>query len=94
MARMAGKQCRIDADISVKREILDRSGEDRREIGEFLERLQVNPLPAGIQQTEKGAYSFRLPCGIFVVWEIVGDLLHLALHGPDESILVRILGAG
>jgi len=31
---------------------------------------------------------------LFVAWEIIGDLLRLVLEGPDETILVRILGVG
>jgi hypothetical protein len=42
----------------------------------------------------KGAFYLQLPCGIFVGWEIVGDLFHLVLHGPDDTCLVRILGVG
>jgi hypothetical protein len=33
-----------------------------------------------------------LPCGFHVTWEIVGNLLPLALTGKATGLLVRILG--
>jgi hypothetical protein len=89
-----GKPCRIDADAAVKQEILSCRKEVRQEIGAFLEKLQWDPLPAG--RSAKGANSFymQLPCGIFVVWEVIGNLLHIALHGSSDATLVRILGVG
>jgi len=92
MAGMAGKLCLIDADTTVKRDILECSPEVRREIGEFLERLQCDPLPPERKEQNKSTFYVQLPCGVFVVWEIVGDLLHLVLRGPDDTILVRIVG--
>ncbi|MGA9060952.1 MAG: hypothetical protein WB341_04705 [Terracidiphilus sp.] len=91
---MTRKVCKIDAAPEVEQEILDCSVEVRQQIGDFLVRLQENPLPKGRQENDKGAYSFQLPCGIFVGWEIIGDPLHLVFRGPDETILVRILGVG
>ena len=91
---MAHNLCRMDADTAVKRDILECSAEVRQEIGEFLESLQGNPLPIGRKPMGKERFYIQLPCGIFVGWEIVGDLLHAVLHGPDDTILVRILGVG
>jgi hypothetical protein len=91
---MARKQCKIDAEADVKRDILECSAEVREEIGGFLESLQGDPLPRERSPMGTGAFYLQLPCGVFVGWEIVGDLLHLVLHGPDETYLVRILGVG
>jgi hypothetical protein len=92
MAGMAAKLCLIDADTAVKRDILECSEEVRREIGEFLERLQCDPLLPERKEKNESTFYVQLPCGVFVVWEIVGDLLHLVLHGADDTILVRIVG--
>jgi hypothetical protein len=94
MAGMARNQCLIDADSAVKRNILECSAEVRQEIGGFLERLQGDLLPKERKPMGKGAFYIQLPCGIFVGWEIIGDLLHAVLHGPDDAILVRIVGVG
>jgi hypothetical protein len=94
MIRMSRKLCTIDASTEVKQDILDCGDEVRRQVGEFLESLQWDPLPKGRQPRGEGAFGIQLRCGIFVAWEIIGDLLHLALKGPDETILVRILGVG
>jgi len=94
MAGMARDLCLIDADSAVKRDILECSAEVRREIGGFLESLQGDPLPRERKPMGKGAFYLQLPCGIFVGWEIVGDLFHLVLHGPDDTCLVRVLGVG
>jgi hypothetical protein len=94
MARMPRKPCLVDADPEVKQEILDCRHAVRQEIGEFLYSLQFDPLPEGRVEKARGAFYKQLPCGIFVVWEIVGDLLDIALHGPDEKTLVRIIGVG
>jgi len=91
---MSRKLCRVDASTEVKQEILDCSGQVFQEVGAFLESLQSDPLPEGRQERGRGAFGIKLHCGIFVAWEIVGDLLHLTLEGPDETILVRILGVG
>jgi len=92
--RTAGKPCRIDADAAVKQEILNCRDEVRQQIGQFLETLQWDPLPAGRRTKGKKSFYIQLPCGIFVAWEVIGDLLHIVLHGPGESVLVRILGVG
>ena len=94
MAGMAGKLCLIDADTTVKRDILECSPEVRREIGDFLEHLQADPLPLDRKPMNKGAFYIQLPCGIYIGWEIVGDPLHLVFRGPDDTILVRIVGVG
>jgi hypothetical protein len=103
MARMAirrkrtrkrGIACQIDADAAVEEEILNCRQDVRQQIGEFLEELQWNPLPAGRKAKTENSFYIQLPCGIFVGWEVIGDLLHIALHGPDENALVRILGIG
>lgn len=94
MAGMARNLCRIDADTDVKREILACSDKVRHQIGEFLESLQQDPLPAQRRPKDEGAFYIQLSCGVFILWEVVGDLLHLVYHGPDESILVRILAVG
>lgn len=94
MARMIRPICKIDAATEVKKEILECSAAVRQEIGDFLESLQEDPLPAGRGRKPDGTFYLQLPCGVFVGWEIAGDFLHLVLHGPDESILVRILGIG
>jgi len=94
MTGMAGNLCRMDADTEVKRQILECSDAVRREIGEFLESLQSDPLPAGRKTKDKGAFYIQLPCGVFVIWEVIGDLLHIVLRGPDDTILIRILDVG
>ncbi len=92
--RNRGNPCQIDADAAVEEEILNCREEVRQQIGEFLDGLQWNPLPEGRNAKSKDSFYIQLPCGIFVGWQVIGDLLHIALHGPDDSMLVRILGVG
>jgi len=103
MARMAnrhqrtrnrGNPCQIDADPSVEEEILNCREDVIQQIGEFLERLQWNPLPVGRKAKSGNSFYMQLPCGVFVAWEIIGDPLHLVFHGPGDNIMVRILGVG
>jgi hypothetical protein len=87
---------RVQVDHELQEEILDLDANARREIGDFLLSLQEDPLPRERQALSRristAAYYVQLPCGFYVSWEIVGNLLPLALTGKVEGLLVRILG--
>ncbi len=87
---------RVQVDHELQEEILDLDASARREIGDFLVGLQEDPLPRERQRlarkTSTPAFFVRLPCGFYVSWEIVGNLLSLALTGKPKGLLVRILG--
>jgi hypothetical protein len=84
--------CKVEVDIAVKADILDCDAAARREIGDFLLTLQNNPLPEGRKEMGSAAFHIQLPCGIHVSWEILGNILRLALTGQTKGVLVRILG--
>jgi hypothetical protein len=87
---------RVQVDNQLQEEILDLDANARRQIGDFLLALQEDPLPSERQALARKisaqAYFVQLPCGFYVSWEIVGNLLHLALTGNAKGLLVRILG--
>jgi hypothetical protein len=87
---------RVQVDHELQEEILDLDAYARRQIGDFLLALQDDPLPQDRQALARKisipAYFVQLPCGFYVSWEIVGDLLPLALTGKTKALLVRILG--
>jgi hypothetical protein len=86
----------VQVDHELQELILDLDATARRQIGEFLLALQEDPLPEKRQDlARKGnvpAYFVQLPSGFHVSWEIVGDMLPLALTGKTRGLLVRILG--
>jgi mRNA-degrading endonuclease RelE of RelBE toxin-antitoxin system len=88
--------CRVQVDHELQEEILDFDAYARRQIGDFLLALQDDPLPkerqALARRINAPAYFVRLPCGFYVSWEIVGNMLRLALTGKAEGLLVRVLG--
>lgn len=88
--------CRVQVDHELEEEILDLDPHARRQIGDFLVALQNDPLPQERQTLARKislpAYFIQLPCGFYVSWEIVGDVLSLALTGKSKAVLVRILG--
>jgi hypothetical protein len=88
--------CRVQVDRELQEGILDLDGVARRQIGTFLLALQEDPLPEERQDlARKGnipAYFVQLECGFHVTWEVVGDMLPLALTGKVRGLLVRILG--
>jgi hypothetical protein len=87
--------CRVQVDHELQEGILDLDATARRQIGEFLLALQEDPLPEERQALVRItpiAYFVQLPCGFYVSWEIVGDMLSLALTGKTDGVLVRILG--
>jgi hypothetical protein len=88
--------CRVQVDHELQEGILDLDATARRQIGDFLLALQEDPLPRERQplarKTTTPAYFIQLPCGFHVSWEIVGNLLPLALTGKAKGLLVRILG--
>ena len=88
--------CRVQVDRELQEEILDFDESARRQVGDFLLALQNDPLPKERQALARGidasVYFVQLPCGFYVSWEIVGNLLRLALTGKAEELLVRILG--
>jgi len=86
--------CKVDVSVEVKSDILDCDADARREIGNFLLKLQDNPLPKGRRELGIAYFSFRLPCGYHVFWEVFGDLIKLALRGETRGISIRILGVG
>jgi len=86
--------CKVDVDTAVKTDILDCGPVARRQIGKFLLELQDNPLPKNRREMDRSAFYYRLRCGYYVVWEVLGDLMKLALTGDTKQIAVRILGVG
>ena len=88
--------CKLEVAIEVRQDILDCEAAGRRGIGEFLIALQEDPLPEVRNQLGYAKYGSafyaQLPCGFYVSWEIIGDLLHMATTGQTKEILVRILG--
>jgi hypothetical protein len=84
--------CQIQIDSGVQRDILDLRPDARREVGEFLLRLQDDPLPAGHSEMSAGAFYQKLPCGYWISWEVLGDLMGLALKGATQGLTVRVLG--
>jgi hypothetical protein len=86
----------VQVDHELQEAILDLDAFARRQIGDFLVALQADPLPEERQDlARKGnipAYFVQLPCGFHVTWQIVGDLLPLALSGKTDGLLVRIVG--
>jgi hypothetical protein len=84
--------CKVEVDMAVKADILDCDAATRREIGDFLLALQDNPLPEGRKEMGSAAFHIQLPCGVHVSWEVLGNILRLALTGQTKGILVRILG--
>jgi hypothetical protein len=85
--------CKVDVDTAVKADILDCGRGVRRQIGEFLLQLQDDPLPEGRVNMD-GAFFYLLPCGFFVSWEVLGDVMKFALSGDRNRISDRILGVG
>jgi hypothetical protein len=87
---------RVQVDHGLQEEILDLDANARREIGDFLLSLQKDPLPRERQALSRkigtAVYYVQLPCGFYVSWEVVGNMLPLALTGKVEGLLVRILG--
>jgi|HubBroStandDraft_1064217.scaffolds.fasta_scaffold181074_2 hypothetical protein len=87
---------RVQVDQELQEEILDLDANARREIGDFLLSLQEDPLPSERQALSRrlsaAAYYVQLPSGFYVSWEMVGNLLPLALTGKVDGLLVRILG--
>jgi len=86
--------CQVDVDTAVKSDILDCDAEARRQIGDFLLLLQKNPLPEKRHPMSGASFYAPLPCGYFVSWEILGDVLAFALTGSTKGCMVRILGVG
>jgi hypothetical protein len=88
--------CKVQVDHELEEEILDLDGYTRQQIGDFLVALQNDPLlqerHALADQLDPPAYFVQLQCGFYVSWEIIGDLLSMALTGKTKAVLVRILG--
>jgi hypothetical protein len=88
--------CQLDVATELKQDILACNAAARRQIGDFLMALQENPLPADRHKLGRAkddfAFYVQLPCGFYVSWEIIGDLMHLVLTGETRGLLVRILG--
>lgn len=88
--------CKVQVDREQQEVILDLDETSRRQIGDFLLELQEDPLPKERQnlarKTNVPAFFVQLPCGFHVTWQIVGDMLSLALTGKTDGLLVRILG--
>lgn len=90
--------CTLDVDRRLKGDILHASSAVRDEIGKDLLALQENPVPADRKDLGRpNGYFHRLPCGVYVSWELIGDerdIVSLILTGICRGITVRVLGAG
>jgi hypothetical protein len=87
--------CQIHVEVEVQADILGLSANARREIGEFLLRLQDDPLPAErieLAPRPPGAFFQALSCGYWISWEILGDPMRFALKGETEGLIVRVPG--
>jgi hypothetical protein len=84
--------CKLKVATELKQDILECNAGARRRIGDFLLALQKNPLPKNRQEMGDGAFYVQLPCGFYVSWEIIGNMLQLALTGEAKGLVVRILG--
>lgn len=84
--------CKLDVDPQVEQDILDCDRKARLEIGDFLLALQDNPLPDTRHSMGGPVFYAQLPCGFYVSWEIIGDVLHYALTGDLRGLLIRVLG--
>jgi hypothetical protein len=86
--------CKISVATEVKSDILDCDETAREQIRAFLLGLQQDPLPRGRRSLGKSAFFEQLPCGYFVAWEVLGDVLKMALTGDMTGITVHVLGVG
>ncbi|MGD0628338.1 MAG: hypothetical protein ABR987_03240 [Terracidiphilus sp.] len=86
--------CEIDVATELKQDILDLDRPTRRQIRAFLLALQENPLLEGRKEMGDAAFYIQLPCGVYISWEIVGniDILKMVLTGKTKGMVVRILG--
>ncbi len=82
--------CKLEIASEVQQDILDCDAAAHRQIGDFLLELQDNPLPQA--RLTDGSFYIQLPCGFYLSWEIIGDLMRFALSGKTKGLLVRILG--
>ena len=80
--------------MDIQNDILDCDEEAFDQIRTFLYELQDDPLPMGRQRLRDSVFYVKLPCGYFVGWEIVGDVLKMALTQDVNGITVRIVGVG
>jgi len=85
--------CKVDVSVRVKSDILDCDADARREIGNFLVKLQDNPCP------KDGASwgSPTSPSGYLAAITSSGKSLEIdqtRLARGDEGISIRILGVG
>lgn len=86
--------CQVNVDTEVKTDILDCDDEARQQIGDFLLALQEDPLPEQRRPMAGASFYVKLPCGYFVGWEVLGDLMAYATTGKTKGLTVRILGVG
>jgi hypothetical protein len=84
--------CKLEIASEVQQDILDCDAAARRQIGDFLLELQDNPLSKDRRALSDGSFYIQLPCGFYLSWEIIGDLMRFALSGKTKGLLVRILG--
>jgi mRNA-degrading endonuclease RelE of RelBE toxin-antitoxin system len=88
--------CKVSIATEVKQDILDCNASARREIGDFLLKLQDNPYPRGRRKMSEDSFYFKLPCGIFVTWEVEAteEVLLRIIFGDTEGVVLRVLGVG
>jgi hypothetical protein len=89
--------CSIKVDRRAKRDALDIVAGNPlawAEIDLFLRALPSDPLPRNRREFAPAAFFVQLPCGVYVAWEIIGDMVRLVTLGPSHVILVRVLGVG
>ncbi len=90
--------CVVDVAAEVKSDILDCDETVKREVYDFLLALQEFPLPEGRHESMSvGSYSYQLPCGYFVSWELIGSreaLTRMIFNRDMRGVTVRVLGFG
>lgn len=73
---------------------MDCNASARREIGDFLLRLQENPYPRGRRKMSEAAFYVQLPCGFYVSWEVEAaeEVLLKMIFGDTQGAVLRVLG--
>ena len=85
--------CSLTVDRDAKRDALDivaDNPEAWQQINDLLLALPGDPRPVGCTRLDDTSFFVRLPCGVFIAWEIMGDMLKLATEGCSPDILVRV----
>jgi hypothetical protein len=89
--------CDVLVADELQQDIMDCSEEACNQFAAFTRALQQNPLPLTRQRLTRkrgteNRFYVQLPCGYFLSWEVLGDILRFTTTGNTRGIVVRILG--